>query len=148
MVTTPSITAGATIPPDPVAAAVEDLWRKRRVLIARARKLYAEAAREDDFETYEAAALPSLKQAWAMAREFVKLPHSLNKLGALMLCALEEQSESAGATPNDPVEPEVQRTIEQLKTLAPFLTGLVGQDVRELLGNPDRPIGDLPCIFP
>jgi hypothetical protein len=51
-------------------------------------------------------------------------------------------------TPNNPSDGLVESTIEQLTTLEPFLTGIVGQDVRELLENPDRPIGDLACIFP
>jgi hypothetical protein len=120
----------------PVANAVDELWSKRRALIRTARQIYVKTSQDDpSFRTYEAEGHPILKEAWAVGHEFVDLPHSLNKLGALMLCDLEKHCECPLETPNDPSDGLVQSLIAQLTTLEPFLTGIVGQDVRELLEN-------------
>jgi len=129
--------------------AIEELWIKRRAMITQVRRIHEGTVRKiGDYGAYEAAAGPILRDAWAMETDFEKLPHSLNKLGALLLISLEDSELFAWSTPDQPDDKVTRRLIAQLTTLKQFLTGTVSDDVRDLLERPDRRIGDLACIFP
>ena len=145
--------AGSAVPPAPFNFEIEandldSLWTKRKSLVSEIRRMLREAeAQNGDYVSYEKSAVPLLRSIMGMKAGVTRLPDSPNKLGLQALLALEYLTEGDDETPND-CSSETAILVAIIETLSSMTTGIIAQEIAELLKDRDRPIRDLACLCP